>query len=136
LAETGKDRELPRVIPGVIPITATDGTVTGYRPNNIQVSAQNYWQSFGLQSDLGVYDATVYRLREVSLGYSLPKALLERTPFGNASISVSGRNLLYYAPNANFDPELNTQGAGNIRGLDLQGPPNARTYGVNLRFTL
>ncbi|GAB3726680.1 SusC/RagA family TonB-linked outer membrane protein [Hymenobacter agri] len=139
LAETGVDRELPRVIPGVIAVNTTnpDGSVTtSYRPNNIQVSAQDYWRSFGLQSDLGVYDATVYRLRELSLGYSLPKGLLDRTPFGTVSLSVSGRNLFYYAPNANFDPELNTQGAGNIRGLDLQGPPNARTYGVNLRFTL
>jgi TonB-linked SusC/RagA family outer membrane protein len=135
LAETGVDRELPRVIPGVIAVTAADGTVS-YRPNNIQVSAQDYWRSFGLQSDLGVYDATVYRLREVSLGYSLPKTLLTRLPFGDVTFSLSGRNLFYYAPNANFDPELNTQGAGNIRGLDLQGPPNARTYGANLRFTL
>lgn len=135
LKETGVDRELPRVIPGVIEVTNADGTKT-YRPNNIQVSAQDYWRSFGLQSELGVYDATVYRLREVSLGYSLPKPILERLPFGEVNVSVSGRNLFYYAPNTNFDPELNTQGAGNIRGLDLQGPPNARTYGVNLRFTL
>ena len=83
-----------------------------------------------------MYDATVYRLREVTLGYSLPKPVLERLPFGEVNVSFSGRNLFYYAPNANFDPELNTQGAGNIRGLDLQGPPNSRTYGVNLRFTL
>lgn len=135
LAETGKDRELPRIIPGVIEVKAADGTVTGYRPNNIQVDAQSYWQSFGLQSDLNVYDATVYRLREVALGYSLPKTLLTNLPFGQVSFSFTGRNLFYYAPNANFDPELNTQGAGNIRGLDLQGPPNARTYGANIRFT-
>ena len=136
LVETAKDRELPRVIPGVIEIKAADGvTVTGYRPNNIQVDAQAYWQSFGNASDLNVYDATVYRLREVSLGYALPKALLTNLPFGAVSFSFSGRNLFYYAPNANFDPELNTQGAGNIRGLDLQGPPNARTYGANIRFT-
>ena len=136
LAETGHDRELPRIIPGVIEVKAADGSVTGYRPNNIQVDAQSYWQSFGLQSDLNVYDATVYRLREVALGYSLPKTLLTKLPFGQVSFSFTGRNLFYYAPNANFDPELNTQGAGNIRGLDLQGPPNARTYGANIRFTL
>ncbi|MDF7813489.1 SusC/RagA family TonB-linked outer membrane protein [Hymenobacter sp. YC55] len=135
LKETGVDRELPRVIPGVIETSNPDGTKS-YRPNNIQVSAQDYWRSFGLQSDLGVYDATVYRLREVTLGYTIPKPVLERLPFGGVTISLSGRNLFYYAPNANFDPELNTQGAGNIRGLDIQGPPNARTYGVNLRFTL
>jgi hypothetical protein len=131
LKVTGENREAPRVIPGVI--ANGDGT---YRPNNIQVDAQSYWNAFGLQSDLNVYDATVIRLREVSIGYALPKGLLERTPFGQASISVSGRNLFYYAPNAPFDPEVNTQGAGNIRGLELQGSPNARNYGVNLRFTL
>ncbi|WP_201983135.1 SusC/RagA family TonB-linked outer membrane protein [Hymenobacter rubidus] len=130
LKETGANRDAPRVIKGVIP--NGDGT---YRPNNIQVDAQNYWASFGLQSDLNVYDATAIRLREVSLGYSLPKGLLERTPIGGASITFSGRNLFYYAPNAPFDPETNTQGAGNIRGLELQGAPNARNYGVNLRFT-
>jgi hypothetical protein len=82
-----------------------------------------------------VYDATVYRLRETSIGYAIPKAFLERSPFGQASITLSARNLFYYAPNANFDPEVNTQGAGNIRGLELQGPPNTRNYGVNLRLT-
>lgn len=133
LYETGIDRDVARIIPGVIR-NATDGT---YRPNNIQVDAQTYWgASGGLQSQLNVYDATVYRLREVSLGYSVPTTLLERTPFGQIRLSVSGRNLFYYAPNANFDPEQNTQGAGNIRGLEVQGAPNTRNYGVNLRFTL
>ncbi|NVO85082.1 SusC/RagA family TonB-linked outer membrane protein [Hymenobacter terrestris] len=131
LEETGVDREAPRVIPGAI--DNGDGT---YRANTIQVDAQSYWQSFGLQSDLNVYDATVYRMREVSLGYTLPKTLLERTPFGQASISLSGRNLFFYAPNAPIDPENNTQGAGNIRGLELQGAPSARNYGINLRLTL
>ena len=137
LAETGVDRTSPRVIPGVI-ATARDagGNVTATRPNNIQVDAQSYWSSFGLQSDLNVFDASVYRLREVSLGYSLPKALLGKSPFGGISLQLLARNLFYYAPNVSFDPELNTQGAGNIRGLDLQGPPNTRTYGASLRFSL
>jgi hypothetical protein len=132
LYETGIDRNAPRIIPGVI--RNGDGT---FRPNNIEIDAQTYWAaSGGLQSELNVFDATVYRLREVTLGYSLPKSLLDRTPFGQISLSLSGRNLFYYAPNVNFDPEQNTQGAGNIRGLELQGAPNTRNYGVNIRFTL
>ncbi|MBC6990048.1 SusC/RagA family TonB-linked outer membrane protein [Hymenobacter sp. BT491] len=131
LKETGKDRELPRIIPGVI--QNADGT---YRPNNIQVDAQSFWSNQGLQSDLAIFDGTHYTLREVSLGYSLPKSLLDRTPFGNVTFSLSGRNLFYIAPNANFFPEVNTQGAGNIRSLDLQGPPSVRSYGAYLRFTL
>ncbi|WP_244535890.1 SusC/RagA family TonB-linked outer membrane protein [Hymenobacter psychrotolerans] len=136
LEETGKDRQAPRVIPGVIQTgVGSDGQPT-FRPNDVQVDAQSYWASFGLQSDLNVYDATAYRLRELSVGYTLPTKWLERTPFGQASISLSGRNLYYYAPNAPFDPEVNTQGAGNIRGLELQSAPNARNYGVNIRFSL
>jgi len=130
LKETGQNRDQPRVIPGVI--QNADGT---YRQNNIQVDAQSFWNQ-GLQSDLSIFDGTHYTLREVSLSYSLPKGLLERTPFGNVSFSLSGRNLFYYAPNANFFPEVNAQGAGNIRGLDLQGPPSVRSYGAYVRFTL
>jgi TonB-linked SusC/RagA family outer membrane protein len=135
LSQTGADRTAPRIIPGVIAVTNADGS-TSYKPNNIQIDAQSYWSNQGLQSDLNVFDATHYTLREVSLSYSLPTGLLEHTPFGNVTFSLSGRNLFYYAPNANFFPEVNTQGAGNIRGLDLQGPPSVRSYGAYLRFTL
>ncbi|CCH55287.1 TonB-dependent receptor plug [Fibrisoma limi BUZ 3] len=134
---TGVDRDQPRILPGVLPITGSDGRVTGYRPNNIQLSSQAYWQGLGgLASEAAVFDATNYRLREVSLNYTLPKGLLNKTPFGTISVGVSGRNLFFYAPNYYTDPEVNTQGAGNIQGLDLNGPPNARNYGVNLRLTL
>ncbi|EHQ28368.1 SusC/RagA family TonB-linked outer membrane protein [Mucilaginibacter paludis] len=129
--ETAVDRELPHIIPGVI--QNADGS---YRQNNIQISAQTYWQAFGLQNDNNVFDATVYRFRELSLGYSLPKSILNRSPFGSVTISIIGRNLFYYAPNAPFDPEVNTQGAGNIRGLELQSAPNARSYGFNVKLTL
>lgn len=129
---TAVDRNQPRILPGVI--EGPDGTFT---PNNIQISAQQYWQALGgLASEAAVYDATVYRLREVSLGYSVPKNIISKSPFGDVFISFSGRNLLFYAPNFFMDPEINTQGAGNIRGMDLNGAPNTRSYGVNLRFTL
>ncbi|MCH7399659.1 SusC/RagA family TonB-linked outer membrane protein [Belliella sp. DSM 107340] len=132
LEMTGVDRELPRVLPGVIEVGEGQ-----YVPNNIQVPAQTYWAGLGgLISESGVYDATVYRLREVSLSYSLPRRFLERTPFGDASIGFSGRNLWFFAPGFPGDPELNSQGAGNIQGLDLNGVPNTRNYGVNIRFTL
>ena len=123
---------MPRVLPGVI--DNGDGTFTN---NYIQVSSQAYWQGLGgLASKSAVFDATTIRLREVSLSYSLPSSLISKTPFGGVSVGVSGRNLLFYAPNAPGDPELNAQGAGNIQGMDLNGAPNTRNYGVNLRITL
>jgi TonB-linked SusC/RagA family outer membrane protein len=128
---TGIDRDQPRILPGVI--QNADGS---FRPNNIQLPAQTYWGALGgLASEGAVYDATVYRLREVALNYSLPKGLLSKTPFGAISVGVSGRNLFFYAPNFTSDPEVNTQGAGNIQGLDLNGPPNTRNFGGNIRLT-
>lgn len=129
---TGIDRDQPRILQGVI--ANGDGT---FRPNNIQIPAQTYFGALGgLASEGAVFDATAVRLREIALNFTLPARYLNNTPFGEASIGVSGRNLLFWAPGFPTDPELNTQGAGNIQGMDLNGPPQTRNYGVNLRFTL
>ena len=128
---TGIDRDQPRILPGVI-----QNSNGSFQPNNIQLPAQTYWGALGgLASEGAVYDATVYRLREVALNYTLPKTILGKTPFGSVSVGVSGRNLYFFAPGFTSDPEINTQGAGNIQGLDLNGPPNTRNIGGNLRLT-
>lgn len=127
---TAVDRESPRILEGVIEFPAGSGK---YVANNIQISSQAYWQTLGgLQSEFNVYDATVFHLREVSLGYDIPGTKFLK----GLRFSVFARNLFYYAPNAIIDPSVNTQGAGNIRGLELQSAPNARTIGANLKLTL
>ncbi|MEO7445410.1 MAG: SusC/RagA family TonB-linked outer membrane protein, partial [Ferruginibacter sp.] len=125
---TAVDRESPRILDGVIEVSPGK-----YIPNNIQISSQSYWGVLGgLQSEFNVYDATVLRLREISLGYDIPS---NGKFVKGLRFSIFGRNLYYYAPNAIFDPSVNTQGAGNIRGLELQSAPNARTIGANIKFT-
>jgi TonB-linked SusC/RagA family outer membrane protein len=129
---TAVDRELPRILEGVIEDPAGSGK---YIPNNIQIPAQLYWQTLGgLQSEFNVYDATVFRMRELSLGYDVPTAGIKYIK--GLRFSVFARNLFYVAPNSIIDPEVNTQGAGNIRGLELQSAPSARTIGANLRISL
>jgi len=129
--ETAKDREQPWILPGEI---FSGGK---YSKNNIQIPAQTYWGVMGgLQSEFNVYDATVFRMRELSVGYDLPPRLIKSWHINYVRISVFANNLFHVAPNTFFDPEVNTQGAGNIRGLDLQGAPNARTVGANLKVSL
>jgi TonB-linked SusC/RagA family outer membrane protein len=132
---TGIDRELPHILPGVIEVAGGK-----YRENNIQIPAQTYWNNGsamgGLQTDMNVYDATVLRLRELSIGYDLPISKIAKKSFiTGLRFTVYGRNLWYYAPQAPIDPEVNTQGAGNIRGLEAQSAPNARTVGANIRLS-
>jgi TonB-linked SusC/RagA family outer membrane protein len=140
LAQTATSRELPHILPGVIAVTtdAATGVVTSSRPNNIQISSQAYWQGLGgLGSEAGIFDATVYRFRELSLSYSLPKKWYQGTPITSINVGVSGRNLWFFAPGSPSDPEVNTQGAANgggTQGIDQNGAPNTRNFGGNLRI--
>ncbi|GGA87674.1 SusC/RagA family TonB-linked outer membrane protein [Puia dinghuensis] len=128
--ETGKDRDKPWTLPGEI---LSNGK---YTQNNIQIPAQTYWQTLGgLQSEFNVYDATVLRLQDVTLGYDLPASIIKSWKINYVRISVFANNVFHIAPNTFIDPEINTQGAGNIRGLDLQGTPNARTIGGSLKVS-
>jgi hypothetical protein len=134
LKETGVDRDQPHILPGVIADPANPGK---YLPNNIQIPAQTYWGVLGgLQSEFNVYDATTFRMRDISLGYDLPRTLMDKLKITSARISVFANNVFFIAPNAFFDPQVNVQGAGNIRGFDGQGTPNARTVGAGLKVSL
>lgn len=145
-----EDRNQVLVPPGVLgdpntkqPILTADGKK---QPNNIPISVNEFYfgtgafaGSQGTADEFRVWDATVFRLREVSLGYQLPANWLRKTPFGSMSLSLSGRNLWYKAPNfpkyMNFDPEVNSLGVGNAQGFDLVAIPTTRRIGVNLRVT-
>ena len=142
-----ENRELNYVIPGVLgdpntgePLRDESGNKI---PNNIQVEMNDLYfgETFASNAadEWSVYDATVIRLREVSLAYSFPKKLLERTPFGSASLSLTGRNLWFSAPNfpksSNFDPESNTLGSSNAQGFEYLNAPSLKRYGVNLQVS-
>ena len=89
-------------------------------------------------NEFNVYDATVYRLRELSLGYNLPNNLFGFKHFKGGSVSISGRNLWYFAPNVpkytNFDPEVNSFGSTVTQGIELSAAPTTRRFAVNLNI--
>lgn len=89
--------------------------------------------------DFSIFDGTIYRLREVSLGYNFPKKWLEKIKVGTLTLSVTARNLWYFAPNVpkytNFDTEINGFGSTNIQGIDLSCAPTARRIGFNLKVS-
>ena len=113
-------------------------------PNTTAISVNDLYfgagsAAIGGYDEQSIYDATTVRLREITLGYDLPKSMLTKTPFGLVNISVSGRNLYWYSPNipkyTNFDPETSTFGASNQQGFEYTNAPTTRRYGVNLRVT-
>ncbi len=83
-------------------------------------------------------DGSYVRLKTITLGYSLPTALIERANLSRLRIYVSGQNLLTFTDYTGWDPEVNTDYlAGNIgQGNDFYSAPQARavTLGVNIGF--
>lgn len=90
-------------------------------------------------SEWNVYDATVYRLRELSIGYEIPKNFLKRLRVSSATFSVTGRNLWFLAPgfpkHTNFDPESSSFGSSSISGLEFSAAPTTKRIGLNLNVT-
>ena len=126
------DRELTYIMPGV----KEDGT-----PNDIQISASDYFfGGYHLGADeANVFDGSMIRLREVSLGYELPTNLMAKTPFKRASVAVSGSNLwfkaLNFPPNMNYDVDVLGTGVGNGLGFDFVTGPSSRRFGGTVTLT-
>ncbi|MGB5378987.1 SusC/RagA family TonB-linked outer membrane protein [Muriicola sp.] len=124
------DRLNTFILPGV----KGDGS-----PNDVQINNSTFYFNnvlFG-PDELGVFDATTFRLQEVSLGYSVPTKLLDKTPFGSLSFTLSGFNMWYEAINipkgTNFDPNVAGVGIGNGRGFDYLNGPSSRRYGFSVK---
>ena len=89
--------------------------------------------------EFSVFDATVVRLSEISLGYDVPKKYLQKTFLGSATASIIARNLWYYAPGfpkyTHYDPGSSTFGAGNVQGIEKEVAPTTRRIAFNLKLT-
>lgn len=86
-----------------------------------------------------VLPKTFFKLRNVSLSYSLPKSILPKGVFWTVSVGVFGRNLLLWTPKENHfvDPEANTFGT-DLKSLygEFAAGPSTATYGVQLNVSL
>lgn len=127
----GREGEAPLTITGV----SQDGT--NFKPFTKTLTpgeARNYWNQLGNNAQENfVYDASFVKLRQVTLGYNLPKKIWGKLPLRNLTLSFVGRNLAILHKNTpNIDPE-SSYTSGNSQGLDYFGMPAARTFGFNLR---
>lgn len=125
------DRALSLILPGV----QADGS-----PNNVQVTASNYFFSNYFFTDEAItFDGSTLRLREISLSYRLPSSVTAKTPFKAASLSLTASNIWFRALNmpkgVNFDTDVLSLGVGNGLGFDYLTGPSAKRIGGTLSIT-
>ena len=106
-------------------------------PNKTRIDASTSDFGFGTAArphrDF-VYDASFIKLREVSLSYNIPSALLTKLLVKSATVSFVGSNLWIIHKNLPYaDPEAGLS-AGNIQGYSVGSLPGTRDFGFNLKF--
>lgn len=108
-----------------------DGSVNETRIRTDRFGAFGYRR--GLPQSEFVYDASYVKLREVSLGYNLPKRLLENTFINSLSFTATGSNLWIINKNLpHADPESGL-GSGNLQGYTTGSLPSTRDFGFNVK---
>jgi hypothetical protein len=137
----GREGEEPLTVTGVIQNGVDENGDPIYEPFEKTLTPQeasNYWGDVGgetnAKTDLFIYDASFIKLRQVTLGYSLPRAILAKTPLRSVTVSFIGRNLAIIHKNVpNIDPESGYSN-GNAQGLEYFGFPATRSYGFDLKL--
>jgi TonB-linked SusC/RagA family outer membrane protein len=79
-----------------------------------------------------LHDGDFVRLRDVVVGYNLPKDIANRLGFDNVGFSARGLNLFTWTkdPNLTVDPEIRNSGSWEI----YTPPLKSVSFGVNLKF--
>ena len=113
-----------------------DGVKDDGSVNTTNITAQFYafrhYHGYGTPSATSVFDASYVKLRELTLGYTLPNVL---DVVKSVRLSLYGRNLAVWGlGNEGIDPETVVGGSGNIQGLEGGIIPATRNFGFNLKI--
>ncbi|WP_439581351.1 TonB-dependent receptor [Dyadobacter bucti] len=119
--------------------------------NNATTDALNRWSPTNTNTDVPkaqagrtrrvstrwIQDGSYIRMKNVSLGYNVPKSALEKLKITKLRVYVSAQNVLTFTKYKGFDPEVNYSSDGNTNsnrnlGLDYGSYPNAKSYTVGL----
>src|SRR5690606_3791217 len=85
-----------------------------------------------------VFDADYIKLREVSLGYRLPRSVSDRLKMQDINVALYSRNIMLWAKDADLgvDPERAYQAEANGRFLQGVERYNAQPWVVPIGFKL
>lgn len=109
----------------------------GVMVNGSLINAEDYYSVTGSGSTGAlahyVYSMTNVRLRELSLGYTLPTKLFNNA-ISNLTVSFIGKNLFMFYNKAPFDPEITASTGTYYQGFDYFMRPSLRSVGFSVKF--
>ncbi len=114
-----------------------DAVFENGEPNTIYLEAQDYLKQLYSLDGLSVFDASFVKLRQVSLGYSVPSKIASKLYLKGLKLSVFSRNVALLHRNVpHIDPSEIAIGSDNVQGLEGASIPSPRMVGFNIKFNL
>ena len=95
-------------------------------------NANDASNSFTQMSDFNLIKASYFSIRNITLGYSLPKNLLKKFYLEKLRIFVSADNLALWSKRQGFDPRI--AAAGSDQDYGGYSPMRVISGGINLTF--
>ncbi|WP_214225864.1 TonB-dependent receptor [Pedobacter sp. B4-66] len=80
--------------------------------------------NYGKGSDFNIFNAAYLRVKNIQVGYTLPKTLTTKIGMSKLRVFVNGQNLLTFSKNSFIDPE-STEFGGS---MNASGANSARNY--------
>ncbi len=98
------------------------------------VPVQDYYETVGGQfyAPEYTYDATNFRMAEISLGYTMRN--LFHGFIKSLNVSVVGRNLFFIYKDSPVDPDISLSTQNGLGAFDVFNMPSVRSFGVNLKL--
>jgi hypothetical protein len=141
---TYNDRR-PFIVPNSVVQTSVDANGHAvYVENTTPIDEAHYDSYWYPTSNLAqsysnrIIDRSFFKLRDVSLSYSLPQNWAAKIKAAGLSVSVYGRNFLLWTPRSNIylDPEASNLGNDLASQFgEFLTAPTSRQYGIQLRAT-
>ncbi len=92
-------------------------------------------ESNAWHSDLMIFDGDYLKIKQIQLGYTLPKSMISKAKMSNARIYVSVENLHTFTKYPGVDPEVGASEVNSL-GIDRGMYPYTRTFllGATISF--
>ena len=103
---------------------------TSNLPTNRNASHENYRG----YTDFWLEDGSFVRLRNIALGYTIPKAAIEKIGISKVRLYLSAQNPITITKYTGFDPEVGGNGLAT-KGLDRGNYPISSTWRLGVQFT-
>ena len=115
-----------------------DAATGEYKVNENKITTQQYWNAVAGAGNMGIgeantYSATNIRLRNISLGYTVPSSFLAKTIIQSLKAGFTVTNVWMIHSNMHgVDPESVFATSTNATGFEYAGLPTTRSFVFNV----